>query len=217
VAAALLCVGSALTPKGLDQLITTTATAAKVLPIAAAHTRQLYISNLLLLFGLGALGVSFAAIATLVRDRGATAATAAAVVGGFGCFCGALGNVLPGFNLAATVSAHTPPAAAQHYLVTTFTSTVGRMLIVGYLLGMLTGALVIAVALWRSRLVPRWLPLVFAIGLAVATFAPAGIASVPLQLPFAAAMVLLAFHIWRTAGTPGEHELRTIDALTSRP
>jgi hypothetical protein len=95
VSAGLLVIGTALTPQGLDQLITTKATALTVLPIAAAHTNQLYISNLLLLFGLGTLGVSFAAIATLVRDRWAAFATTAALIGGFGAFCGAIGNVLP--------------------------------------------------------------------------------------------------------------------------
>src|SRR5436305_899027 len=74
VSAALLVIGTALTPKGLDQLIMANATALTVLPIAAAHTNLLYISNLLVIVGLGALGVSFAAISTLVRDRGAALA-----------------------------------------------------------------------------------------------------------------------------------------------
>src|SRR4051794_32622077 len=130
VSAALLVVGTALTPEGLDQIITTKSTALTVLPIAAAHTNQLYFSNVLLLFGLGGLAVSFAAIATLVRERGATLATAAALVGGFGAFCGAIGNVLPGFNLASTVTAQLSPEVAAQYLVATFTSPVGEAILV---------------------------------------------------------------------------------------
>ena len=83
LAAVLLLVGEALTPKGLDHPISMSR-AAKELPIAEAHLNRLYLSNLLVIFGLGALGVSFAAIAVLVRERGSTIATVAAVVGGSG-------------------------------------------------------------------------------------------------------------------------------------
>jgi hypothetical protein len=199
LSAGLLCLGSALTPKGLDQLILSTATAFKVLPIAAAHTGRLYLSNAMLLFGLGALGVSFLAIATLVRGRGATIATTAAVLGGIGCFSGALGNVSAGFNVAAAVSPGVPRQAAAAFLVATFTSAVGRLLFVVYLTGMLVGAVVAGVALWRSRRVPKWLAVLFPCGLAAATFAPVGIVALPIQLPFAVAMLVLGIHVWRDA------------------
>jgi hypothetical protein len=195
VSAALLLIGTALTPKGLDQLITTRTTALKVLPIAAAHTNQLYISNLLLLFGLGALSISFAAIVTLVRARGAALSTVAALIGGFGAFCGAIGNVLPGFNLAVMVTAQVPREVAARYLVATFTSWVGEAILVGYLGCLLIGTILMAIALWQSRNVPRWLPILFAVGLVVAAVAPAGLLAVPMQLPFAGAMVILASRI----------------------
>jgi hypothetical protein len=70
---------AALNPKGTDQVIQTTATALKVLPIAASHPAQLYLSGSLTLLALGALAVSYGAIATLVRDRGWVTATVAAV------------------------------------------------------------------------------------------------------------------------------------------
>jgi hypothetical protein len=92
-----------------------------VLLIAVAHPNQLFLSDLLL-FALGALSVSSAAIATLVGERGATLATTATVIGGFGAFCGALGNGLPGFSLAVTVAAQMPRDIAARYLVTSFTS-----------------------------------------------------------------------------------------------
>jgi hypothetical protein len=199
LSAALLVIGSVLTPNGLDQIITTKDTAFKVLPIAAAHTNRLYFSNLLLLFGLGALAVSFAAIATLVAGRGAALATAAALVGGFGAFCGAIGNVLPGFNLAATVTAQLSPEVAAQYLVATFTSWVGEAILVGYLGSLLVGTILMAIALWRSRSVPRWLPFLFALGLAVAAVSPVGIVALPLQLPFALAMVMLGVRVWQAA------------------
>jgi pimeloyl-ACP methyl ester carboxylesterase len=50
-------------------VISTTATALKVLPIAARHPAQLYVAGSLALLGLGGLGVSYAAIAALVAQR----------------------------------------------------------------------------------------------------------------------------------------------------
>jgi hypothetical protein len=70
VAAVLYIGGEALSPKGTDQVLTTTGTAFKVLPIAAQHPAQLYLASSLVLLGLGALAVSYGAIATLVTARG---------------------------------------------------------------------------------------------------------------------------------------------------
>ena len=80
------------------------ADALKVLPIAARHPGQLYLSGSLSLLALGAVAVSYAAIATLVRGRGAALATVAALIGGIGAFCGALVNVLGGVNLATAAT-----------------------------------------------------------------------------------------------------------------
>ena len=67
---AVLCISAeALSPKGTDQVISTTATALKVLPIAARHPAQLYVAGSLALLGFGGLAVSCAAIAALVAQR----------------------------------------------------------------------------------------------------------------------------------------------------
>ena len=65
VTAVLYISAEALSPKGTDQVISTTATALKVLPIAARHPAQLYLAGSLALLGLGGLAVSYAAIAAL--------------------------------------------------------------------------------------------------------------------------------------------------------
>ncbi len=62
-------------------MINTTAAAFQVLPIAARHPAQLYISGSLTIAALGALAVSYAAIAALVRSRGWVMATIAALLG----------------------------------------------------------------------------------------------------------------------------------------
>jgi len=211
ISAAMLVIGTALTPKGLDQIIMSKSTAMTVLPIAAAHLNQLYVSNLLLLFGLGGLAVSFAAISTLVRERGAALATAAALIGGFGAFCGAIGNVLPGFNLAVTASAHLPREVAARFLVASFTSWPAEAILAGYLGSLLVGTILMAIALWRSGSVPRWLILLFAVGLVIAAVAPAGIISIPLQLPWAAAQVVLGARIWQAAAIPAGERLARIE------
>jgi len=105
----------ALSPKGTDQVISTTATALKVLTIAARHPDQLY---------------------------------------------------------AYFVSECVAPV------------------LMGY-------------ALWRSRSVPRWLAVLFVIGLYAAEFQSSGGAIVVVyMLPFAAAMVLLAARLWQAAALP---------------
>ena len=101
--AALYIGAEGLDPKGTDQLVTTTATAFKVLPIAASHSTQLYGSGSLSELALGAVAVSYAAIAMLVRERGSMAATIAAVLNGSrslakpSCATLAGGPVLGGF------------------------------------------------------------------------------------------------------------------------
>ncbi len=109
VTAVLYISAEALSPKGTDQVISTTATALKVLPIAARHPAKLYLAGSLALLGLGGLAVSYAAIAALVRNRGSALATVAALIGGLGAFCGAITNVLVYPNLAAAATAHLTP------------------------------------------------------------------------------------------------------------
>jgi Domain of unknown function (DUF4386) len=203
VAAVLYISAEALSPKGTDQVVTDTATALKLLAIAAKHPTQLYIAGTCAVLGLGALAVSYAAIATLARDRGAALATAAALIGGIGAFCGAIVNVLVFPNLAAAATAHTTRGAAAQFLVTTFNSGFGHGFEYAYFLGIYAAPLLMGVALWRSRAVPRWLAVLFVIGLYVAESQSSGGAIVVLyMLPFAAAMVLLAARIWPAAALP---------------
>jgi hypothetical protein len=203
VAAVLYISADALSPKGTDQVVTDTATALKLLAIAAKHPTQLYIAGTCAVLGLGALAVSYAAIATLARDRGSALATVAALIGGIGAFCGAIVNVLVFPNLAAAATAHTTPGAAAQFLVTTFNSGFGHGFEYAYFLGIYVAPLLMGVALWRSRAVPRWLAVLFTVGLELAEgMGSYGPIVVLFMLPFAAAMVLLAARIWQAADRP---------------
>jgi hypothetical protein len=73
-----------------------------------------------------------------------------------------------------------------------------------YFVGVPVATALMAVALWRSRAVPRWLALLYFVGLEVAfqvtSLRP--LVVVVLMAPFAAATVVLAVRIWRTTGRP---------------
>src|ERR1700735_2677261 len=207
--AAVLYIGcEALSPRGTDQVITTTATALRVLAIAGRHPAQLYVAGSLGLLGLGGVAVSYAAIAALVRGRGSALATAAALVGGLGAFCGALVNVLVFPNLAAAATAHMSRGAAAQFLVTTFSSGFGHGFLYAYLVGQYVGPVLMGVALWRSRSVPRWLAVLFFVGLEAAQQASsAGPVVILYMLPCAAAMIVLAARIWQAAARPANSGL----------
>ena len=147
----------ALDPKGTDQLVTDVATGLKLLAIAARHPTQLYVAGTLSLLALGAVAVSYGAIALLITGRGWVTATVAALLGGIGAFCGAITNVLVGLDLAAAATAHASPDAAARFLVTAFNSGAGQVFTYVYFVSEFTAPVVMGFALWRSRRVPLWL------------------------------------------------------------
>jgi hypothetical protein len=203
VTAALYVSAEALDPRGTDQVVTTTATALRLLPIAAAHSPQLYLSGSLSVLALGGLAVSYAAIATLVTGRGWVIATIGALLGGLGAFAGAVLNVLGGISLAVAASAHTTQAAAALFLVTGFGSWPAQAAGYVYFASEYAAPVVMGYALWRSRAVPRWLAVLFTAGLEVAeSMGAIGPTVVLFMLPFAVVMILLAARIWQAAARP---------------
>jgi hypothetical protein len=201
---AVLYIGAeALNPKGTDEVVTSAAVALRLLPIAAAHSSQLYLSGSLSVLALGGLAVSYAAIATLITGRGWGIATVAAALGGVGAFAGAMLNVLGGITLAVAASAHTTHLAAAQFLVTSFASGPAEAAEYVYVGSEYLAPVVMGFALWRSRRVPRWLAVLFTVALEVAEQqAAVGPVVVLFMLPFAVAMILLAVKIWRAAARP---------------
>jgi hypothetical protein len=193
----------ALDPRGTDQVITNMTVAFRMLPIATAHSSQLYLAGSLSLLALGGLAVSYAAIATLITGRAWVLATVAALLGAVGAFAGALLNVLVGVNLAAAASAHMTQLAAARFLITSFGSGPAHLAEYVYFAGEYTAPVLMGIALWRSRAVPRWLAVLFTVGLELAeAMGSYGPIVVLFMLPFAAAMILLAVWIWRAAARP---------------
>jgi hypothetical protein len=203
IAAVLYISAEALDPKGTDQVVTDMATGLKLLPIAARHPTQLYVAGTLSLLALGAVAVSYAAIALLVTGRGWRLATVAALLGGIGAFCGAIVNVLVGINLAAAATAHTSPDAAARFLVTTFNSGAGQFFTYLYFAGEYAAPVLMGFALWRSRRVPLWLAALFTVGFEVAeTQSAKGLIVIASMVPWGIAMILLAARIWQAADQP---------------
>jgi hypothetical protein len=209
ITAVLYVSAEALDPKGTDQLVTTTATGLKLLAIAAKHPTQLYVAGTLSVLALGALAVSYAAIAIPVRGRGWVVATVAAILGAVGAFCGAIINVLVGVNLAATATARISADAGARFLVTSFNSGPGHLFTYLYFVSEYTAPIVMGVALWRSRSVPRWLAVLFVVGFEVAEAQSSkGAVVILFMLPWAIAMVLLAARIWQSAAQPAVPHLQ---------
>ena len=87
--------------------------------------------------------------------------------------------------------------------MTTFNSGFGQVFLYAYFIGMYAAPVLMGYALWRSRSVPRWLAVLFIIGLELAEQqSSAGLIVVLYMLPFAVAMVLLAARIWQAAALP---------------
>jgi hypothetical protein len=203
IAAVLYISCEALDPKGTDQVVTNMATGLKLLAIASRHPTQLYAAGTLSLLALGAVAVSYAAIALLVTGRGWVIATIGALLGGTGAFCGAITNVLVGVNLAAAATARTSPDAAARFLVTAFNSGAGQLFTYVYAGGEYAAPVLMGFALWRSRRVPLWLAVLFTVGFEVAeTQSARGPIVITFMLPWGIAMALLAARIWRAAGQP---------------
>jgi hypothetical protein len=206
----------ALDPKGTDQLVTTTATGVKLLAIAARHPTQLYVAGTLSVLALGALAVSYAAIAMLVRRRGWVLATVAAGLGAVGAFCGAIINVLVGINLAAAATAPISADAAARFLVTSFNSGAGQLFTYLYFVSEYTAPVLMGIALWRSRSVPRWLAALFVAGFELAEAQSSkGAVVILFMLPWVVAMVLLAARIWQSAAQPAILDPRPADEPVS--
>jgi len=201
---ALLYMGTELlNPKGTDQLITTTATALKVLPIAAKHSSQLYLS--------GSSQKSRWRRSPLRISRSprwcdvavSTLATIAAIVGAVGAFCGVVANMFGGINLAVVSTARLTNLQAARFLTTSFNSSTGKTFLDVYVFSEFLAPVLMFVALWRSRLVPRWLTILFVVGFELAEQTPSAgtVRVVAMMALFVVSMTLLAVWIWRSAGS----------------
>jgi hypothetical protein len=151
----------------------------------AGQSGRYYLAVLATIIGLGLLPVVGAAIAVLVQRRGRAAATWAAAMFGMGGIAVAVGK---GFQIISWLEAAPGLAGYREAF-----SHVGDQLPIGvevfFAAGsvtLLSAAILAAVALWRSRTVPRWLAASYGLTWVIALFfsgdpgAGAGLAVLPL-------------------------------------
>lgn len=160
----------------------------------------------------GGLGVAVSAIAValavclLVPARGATWATLGALLTSFGGLVFYGGVAAVGVLGAYATDPEALPASSGTTLLTFVDDNVepvGALLIAGFVL-LTLGPLLLAVALWRSRSVPHWLPVAFAsTNVAGFPFSRGGVADIA-DSGFAAALVAIAWFLWdhTTPNTP---------------
>jgi hypothetical protein len=201
-----LTLGDLITPHGTDQHITTVPAGLAELKAAHAHPATTYVAFLLVVLGFFGLAVGFLALATLVRERGARLATAAGGIGLFACFSAAVINVWAGLDVYAAVKADMSRSSAAAFLVSAqHTSAVSAVFALGYFVGLLLAGVLAGAALWRSRVVPRWVGIVFPVSLAVAAGSPSGVPGTALAVPFAALMAWLCVTaVWSARPEPVE-------------
>jgi hypothetical protein len=143
----------------------------------APHRDAAWLGSLIDGLAIAAIGVALGIVACrLAPGRGAAWATVGAVLTGFGGVAFCAGMVSFG-SLAwyATDPAAVPPDAGNA-LLTYAVDHPGHLLgtqMAGFLL-YTVGALVLMVALWRARAVPRWLPVAYLV-LTLGVFATGGV------------------------------------------
>ena len=203
----LLLIGESLLPKGADQHVTSRPMALAELAAAQGHRGQLLAAGLLIVFGLGGLAVTFAALSGLVRERAAGLATLAAALGTLAAFCGAVINVLSSLIVVAATTTGLPERDAAGFLVAAqHDSHIALAFGPTYLVGLPLASLLMSVALWRSKAVPRWTAVLFAVGMLAALSAPTGPVGGAVCLPLALALCSLA---GRLLTRPSRHPATT--------
>jgi hypothetical protein len=142
------------------------------------------------------------AVSLLVRGRGAALAIGAALLLGVGGFGFASGFFASGaLNWYATSDAIPESAAtdlmtyAEDHPLHVFAPQMA-----GFLLSSL-GCVLVAVALWRSRAVPRWLAVGVPVTLVLMIMAGTGVAYDAMFAVFMASFVAVAWRLWRARTT----------------
>ena len=134
----------------------------------------------------------------LVRGRGSTLATAGAVLTGLGGLGFAAGFFASGaLHWYATADAVPEPAgrALMEYADQSPLHVFGPQM-AGFMLAVL-GCFLVAAALWRSRAVPRWIPVVLPVTFVLMMLAGTGVVYDVAFALFMASFVIVAWQVWR--------------------
>lgn len=170
----------------------------------APHRDAAWLGTVIDGLGFAAIGIALGlAVCILAPGRGSTWANVGAVMTGFGgvAFCG--GVVSFGSFAWYATDTDAIPADSGTALMTYLNDHPAHLMglqMAGFLLITL-GSLVLIVALWRARSVPRWLPIAYLV-LTIGVFALSGVALNIVQAVQALSLVAVAFFALRTAYRP---------------
>jgi hypothetical protein len=143
------------------------------------------------------------AVCRLAPARGWVWASVGAVVTGIGGVAFAAGMAAFGSLAWYATSTEAISVQAGTALMTYVDDNPGHVLglqMAGFLLATV-GTLVLMVALWRARSVPRWLPIGYLV-LTVGVFALSGVALNIVQAVQTLSLVVVAYFAWRAAAVP---------------
>jgi hypothetical protein len=167
VLAPLLIIAAAFTmPPGTDILSEDKSVNLAVLATVAAHRDRAAITGVLIMLALMSFLPFIAGLAAAVRERGAWLATLGAAMVMAGCFTAGVVNGFWIFNVKATHPSLAADRDAMARLIGLGHWT-GNIYAVLQIIVLPLGWLLLAYALGRSRLVPRWQAVLFGISLPV--------------------------------------------------
>jgi hypothetical protein len=168
----------------------------------APHRDAAWLGTVIDGLGFAAVGIALGlAVCLLAPGRGASWANIGAVLTGFGGVVFSAGMVAFGSFAWSVTNTDAVPANAGTALMKYTEANPGHVLglqMAGFLL-FTVGSLVLMVALWRSRSVPRWLPIGYLV-LTVGVFALGGVALNVVQAIQMATLIVVAFYARRAAG-----------------
>lgn len=157
----------------------------------------------------GGLGVAAAAIAValavclLVPARGATWATLGALLtalGGLAFYGGVAAEGVLGMYATDPEALPAEPGTTLLTFVNDNFEPIGHVLLPGLVL-LTLGPLLLALALWRARSVPRWLPVAFALTNVAGFPLSTGVLADIVDSAFAATLVAIAWSLWHQTST----------------
>lgn len=150
----------------------------------------------------GAIAVALA-VCLLVPARGATWATLGALLTALGGLAFYGGVAAEGVLGAYATNPEALPTQSGTTLITFVNDNfqyIGVVLIPGFVL-LTLGPLLLALALWSARSVPRWLPVAFALTNAAGFPVPPGLVADVVNTAFAATLVAIAWFLWHHTTT----------------
>lgn len=168
---------------------------AQAFPVMVEHRDQLMAARLLTAAGAFLLAPAAVVYARVLRrgTSGHQLLQVGAWVLGIATFCNALSQAVSGYATWTVTAPGFDAASAQDVVERIETGLVALPLGFWAIPAFALGALLMAVALFRSRAVPTWLPVLLTVGTVLAmAFAGQGYLVALTQAPFTAALIVMA-------------------------